>query len=73
MRGMTAFRSVVDAAKINLIDMNVKEVRIQFRSDAYVGIGNGMLYCKGEDVTDTQIGDPPPEYTIPTPRDSTDE
>jgi hypothetical protein len=30
--------------------MNIKEVRIQFRAGSYVGIGNGMLYCKGDDV-----------------------
>lgn len=67
MRNMTVFCSIVDGAKINLVDMNVKEVRIQFRSGVYVGIGNGMLYCKADDVLDTQIRDTPPEYTDPNP------
>jgi hypothetical protein len=31
--------------------MNLKEVRIQFRNHAYVGVVNGMLYFKGESAT----------------------
>jgi hypothetical protein len=34
-----------------------------------VGVVNGMLYFKGEDVNDTQIGDTPPEYIAPITRD----
>jgi hypothetical protein len=69
MRNMTVFRSTETDAKINLIDMNLKEVRLQFRTEASVGIGNGMLYCNAVDVIDTQIRDTPPEYSIPIPKD----
>jgi hypothetical protein len=43
MRNMTVFRSTETDAKINLVDMNLKEVRLKFRTEASVGIGNGML------------------------------
>jgi hypothetical protein len=49
--------------------MNLKEVRLQFRTEASVGVGNGMLYCNGVDVIDTQIRDAPPEFSTPIPRD----
>jgi hypothetical protein len=55
MRNMVLFRSVETDAKINLIDMNLKEVRLQFRTEASVGVGNGMLYCNTVDVIDTHI------------------
>jgi hypothetical protein len=70
MRNMTVFRSTETDAKINLVDMNLKEVRLQFRTEASVGVGNGMLYCNAVDVIDTQITDAPPEYSTPIPRDS---
>jgi hypothetical protein len=70
MRNMIVFRSVETDAKINLIDMNLKEVRLKFRTEASVGVGNGMLYCDAVDVIDTQIADTPPEYSTPIPRDS---
>ena len=70
MRNMIVFRSTETDAKINLIDMNLKEVRLQFRSEALVGIGNGMLYCNGVDVIDIQIRNTPPEFSTPIPRDS---
>jgi hypothetical protein len=63
MRNMIVFRSVETDAKINLIDMNLKEIRLQFRTEASVGVGNGMLYCNAVDVIDTQIIDTPPEYS----------
>jgi hypothetical protein len=69
MRNTTVFRSTETDAKINLVDMNLKEVRLQFRTEASVGIGNGMLYCNAVDVIDTQITDIPPEYSTPIPRD----
>ena len=69
MRNMTVFRSTETDAKINLIDMNLKEVRLQFRTEASVGIGNGMLYCNAVDVIDTQIRDTLPEYSTPIPKD----
>ena len=62
MRNMTIFRSIETDAKINLIDMNLKEVRLRFRTEASVGVGNGMLYCNALDVIDIQITDTPPEY-----------
>jgi hypothetical protein len=68
-RNMTVFSSTETDAKINLIDMNLKEVRLQFRTEASVGVGNGMLYCNGVDVIDTQIRDAPPEFSTPIPRD----
>jgi hypothetical protein len=43
MRNMTVFRLTETDAKINLVDMNLKEVRLKFRTEASVGIGNGML------------------------------
>lgn len=70
MRNMIVFRSIESDAKINLIDTNLKEVRLQFRSEALVGIGNGMLYCNGVDVIDIQIRNTPPEFSTPIPRDS---
>ena len=70
MRNMIVFRSTESDAKINLIDMNLKEVRLQFRSEALVGIGNGMLYCNGVDVIDIQIRNTPPEFSTPISRDS---
>ena len=70
MRNMTIFRSIETDAKINLIDMNLKEVRLRFRTEASVGVGNGMLYCNALDVIDIQITDTPPEYSTPIPRDS---
>ena len=70
MRNMTIFRSTETDAKINLIDLNLKEVRLRFRTEASVGVGNGMLYCNALDVIDTQIIDTPPEYSTPIPRDS---
>jgi hypothetical protein len=36
---------------------------LQFRTEASVGIGNGMLYYNAVDVIDTQIADTPPEYS----------
>jgi hypothetical protein len=33
-------------------------------------VRNGMLYCNGVDVIDTQIRDTPPEFSTPIPRDS---
>lgn len=68
MRNMIVFRSVETDAKINLIDMNLKKVRLQFRTGALIGIGDGMLYCNAVDVIDTQIADTPPEYLTPIPR-----
>ena len=59
MRNMVVFRSTETDAKINLIDMNLKEIRLQFRTEALVGVGNGMPYCNGVDVIDTQIRDTP--------------
>jgi hypothetical protein len=56
--------------RINLIDMSLKEVRLQFRTEASVGVGNGMLYCNAVDVIDTQIRDTPPEFSTSIPRDS---
>jgi hypothetical protein len=41
--------------------MSLKEARLQFRTEASVGIVNGMLYCNAVDVIDTQITDTPPE------------
>ena len=70
MRNMVVFRSTETNAKINLMDMNLKEIRLQFRTEASVRIGNGMLYCNGVDVIDTQIRDAPPEFSTPIPRDS---
>ena len=65
MRNMVVFRSTETDAKINLIDMNLKEIRLQFRTEALVGVGNGMLYCNAVDVIDTQIMDTPLEYSTP--------
>ena len=59
------FSSTETNAKINLIDMNLKEVRLQFRTEASVGVGNGMLYCNAVDIIDTQITGAPPEYSTP--------
>jgi hypothetical protein len=68
MRNMVVFRSTETDAKINLIDMNLKEIRLQFRTEASVGVGNGMLCCDAVDVIDTQITNTPPEYSTPIPR-----
>ena len=73
MRNMVVFRSTETDAKINLIDMNLNEIRLQFRTEASVGVGNGMLYCNGVDVIDTQIADTPSEFSTPIPRDSTND
>jgi hypothetical protein len=73
MVNMVVFRSVETDAKINLIDMNLKEIRLQFRTEASVAVGNGMLYCNAVDIIDTQIRNTPPEYSIPIPRDSTND
>jgi hypothetical protein len=70
MGNMVVFCSTETNAKINLIDMNLKEVRLQFRTEASVGVGNGMLYCNAVDVVDTKIRDTPPEYSTPIPRDT---
>jgi hypothetical protein len=70
LRNMIAFRSVETDAKINLIDMNLKEVRLQFRTEASVSVGNGMLYCNEVDIIDTQIRDTPPEYSTTIPRNT---
>jgi hypothetical protein len=69
MRNMVVFRSTETDAKINLIDMNLREVRLQFRTEASVGVGNGMLYCNAVDVIDTHITYVPPKYSTPMPRD----
>ena len=61
MRNMIVFRSTETDAKINLVDMSLKEVRLQFRTEASIGVGNGMLYCNAVEVIDTQITDAPPE------------
>jgi hypothetical protein len=48
MRNMTVLRSTETDAKINLIDMNLKEVRLQFRTEASVGVcwkWNVVLQC----------------------------
>jgi hypothetical protein len=39
IRNMTVFRLTETDAKINLIYMNLKEVRLQFRTEALVGVG----------------------------------
>jgi hypothetical protein len=70
MVNMVVFRSVETDAKIDLIDMNLKEIRLQFRTEASVAVGNGMLYCNAVDIIDTQIRDTPPEYSTPIPRDT---
>ena len=49
MRNMAVFRSTETDAKINLIDMNLKAIRLQFRTEASVGVENGMLYCNAVD------------------------
>lgn len=70
MRNMVVFRSVETDAKINIIDMNLKEVRLRFRTEASVGVGNGMLYCMhAVDIIDTQIRDTPSNST-PIPSDT---
>jgi hypothetical protein len=48
--------------------MNLKEISLQFRTEASVGVGNRMLYCNVVDVLDTQVRDTP-EYSTPMPRD----
>jgi hypothetical protein len=40
MVNMVVFRSVETDAKIDLIDMNLKEIRLQFRTEASVAVGN---------------------------------
>ena len=65
IRNMTVFSLTETDAKINLIYMNLKEVRLQFRTEASVGVGNGMLYCNAVDIIDTQITGAPPEYSTP--------
>jgi hypothetical protein len=70
MGNMVVFRSTETDAKINLIDISLKEVRLKFRTEASVGVGNGMLYCNSVDVIDTKIRDTPPEYSTPMPRDT---
>jgi hypothetical protein len=67
MRNMTVFRLTETDAKINLVDMNLKEVRLHFRTETSVGIGNGLLYCNAVDVIDTQITDTPLEYSTTIP------
>jgi hypothetical protein len=62
MGNIVVFRSVETDAKINLIDMNLKEVKLQFRTEASVCVGNGILYCNTIDMIDTQIADTPPAY-----------
>jgi hypothetical protein len=54
---MVVFPSTETYAKLNLIDISLKEVRLQFRTEALVGVGNGMLYCNAVDEIDTQITD----------------
>ena len=39
IRNTTVFRLTETDAKINLIYMNLKEVRLQFRTEALVGVG----------------------------------
>jgi hypothetical protein len=39
IRNMTVFRLTETDAKINLIYKNLKEVRLQFRTEALVGVG----------------------------------
>jgi hypothetical protein len=67
MERMSRFKARVDGATVNILDMSYKEVKIKFRTNAIVGVANGMFYCDSSDVSETKIADAPAEYTKPTP------
>lgn len=67
MRNMVIFKPGVDSARINLLDMTMKEVRLLFEKGTFVGVGDGLLYFHADKVLDTKISDPPSEYYSPDP------
>ena len=67
-RSMTKYsvRSETDE-KINLIDMNLKEIRLQFRTGNISMCLEMKFYCNTVDLIETQIADIPPMYSTPIP------
>ena len=63
VENMSKFRSSSDKAKVNILDMSYKEIKLTFKANAVVGVGNGMFYCDSTDVADTKVSDAPLEYT----------
>jgi hypothetical protein len=56
---MARFRSNISGATANILDMSYKEIRINFKKSAVIGIGNGMFYCNASEVIETKISDSP--------------
>lgn len=67
MERMSRFRSRLDGARVNILDMSYREIKMKFKKDAIVGVGDGMFYCDSTDATETKITDSPPEYIYPKP------
>jgi len=63
---MAKLQALKDGAKLNILDVNYKMQRLQFRANAVVGVGNGVLYFDSLKVTKTEIEDAQAEYTTPT-------
>jgi hypothetical protein len=62
---MAKMQALRDGAKLNILDVNYKMHRLQFRATTTVGIGNGVLYFNSLNVTHTKIEDAQAEYTTP--------
>jgi hypothetical protein len=62
MEHMSRFKSRSDGARVNLLDLSYKEVKMKFKVNSVVGVGNGMFYCDSAEVTDTKMSNAPPEY-----------
>jgi len=69
MEHMSRFRSRSDGARVHILDMSYKEIKLKFKASAIVGVGNGMFYCDSMDVTETEVSDAPPEYASQSPID----
>jgi hypothetical protein len=56
---MSRLQAINDNARVNVLDMSYKEVKLDFKRSSIIGIGNGMFYCDAQDVTETSIMDFP--------------
>ena len=65
-RGMIRYQSLSDGATVTVLDMTYKLIRMNFKPNSVVGVGDGMFYCDSEEVTKTKVQDAPPEYTTPS-------
>ncbi len=62
---MAKLQALADGAKLNVLDVNYKMQRLQFKANSAVGVGNGVLYFNSQHVTHTEVEDAQAEYTTP--------